>query len=161
MEEPWVQSGAAFPAWGRVGTGLIPTLGSNFGSLTWPDSVCQSCEQRPWSQAFLPSPFNCNQGGGGLVAAPTPKGSWRRFVVVPDGAGAREGQEQCQVQTHPGIENPSPPAEGCGTRQLTLLSVGILLKKPEPSEVPCCCGTLQKGHMRGPCSATDRGSEGS
>lgn len=48
-----------------VGKGLLPVLGCNFRSLAWPDSACQSHEQRPWSQAFLPSPLNYNQGGGG------------------------------------------------------------------------------------------------
>lgn len=48
-----------------VGKGLMPVLGCNFRSPAWPDSACQSHEQRPWSQEFLPSPLNYNQGGGG------------------------------------------------------------------------------------------------
>lgn len=48
-----------------LGKGLMPVLGCNFRSPAWPDSACQSHEQRPWSQAFLPSPLNYNQGGGG------------------------------------------------------------------------------------------------
>lgn len=111
-----------FSCLGQVDPGSIPTLGSNFGSLTWPDVLSSHVSRGSGARHSCSALSTVIKAG---VVAPTPKGSWRHFVCCLE--RMREDQEQYQVQTHPGIGKPSPPTEGCGTRQLTLLWARILL----------------------------------